>query len=83
MIDEFINPKAYILIRNEKDIKKKIEYIKKIDKDDNLYKQILNEKLFIDDNIPSLVKKEKINYFNHIFQQEKNKAKRIDNYNFK
>ena len=83
MIDEFINPKAYILIRNEKDIPQKIEYIKKIDNDDNLYKKILNEKLFIDDNIPSLVKKEKINFFNHIFQQEKNKAKRIDNYNFK
>ena len=83
MIDEFINPKAYILIRNENDIKQKIEYIKKIDNDDNLYKKILNESLFIDDNIPSLVKKEKINFFNHIFQQEKNKAKRIDNYNFK
>ena len=82
MIDEFINPKAYILIRNENDIKQKIEYIKKIDNDDNLYKKILNESLFIDDNIPSLVKKEKINFFNHIFQQEKNKAKRIDNYNF-
>jgi len=83
MVDEFINPKAYILIRNEKDIKQKIEYIKKIDNDDNLYKKILNEKIFIDENIPSLVKKEKINFFNHIFQQEKNKAKRIDNYNFK
>ena len=83
MIDEFINPKAYILIRNEKDIQQKIEYIKKIDNDDNLYKKILNEKLFIDDNIPSLIKKEKINFFNHIFQQEKIKAKRVDNYHFK
>ena len=75
MIDEFINPKAYILIRNENDIKQKIEYIKKIDNDDNLYKKILNESLFIDDNIPSLVKKEKINFFNHIFQQKKIKQK--------
>ena len=36
MIDEFINPKSYILIKNEKDIKKKIEYIKKIDSDNIL-----------------------------------------------
>ena len=26
MIDEFINPKSYILIKNEKDMLKKIEY---------------------------------------------------------
>ena len=83
MIDEFINPKAFILIRNEKDMKKKIEYIKKIDNDDKLYKKIFTEKLFIDDNIPLLIKKEKINFFNHIFEQEKEKAKRIDNYNYK
>ena len=83
MIDEFINPKAFILIRNEKKKKKKISYIKKIDNDEKLYKKILTEKLFIDDNIPFLIKKEKINFFNHIFEQEKEKAKRIDNYNYK
>lgn len=83
MIDEFINPKTFILIRNEKDMKRKIEYIKKIDNDDNLYKKILNEKLFIDDNIPILIKKEEKKFFNHIFEQEKNKAKRIDNNNYK
>ena len=43
-LEEFINPKSYILIKGEKDIEKKIEYIKKIDKDDNLYKAILKEK---------------------------------------
>lgn len=47
MIDEFINPKSYILIKNEKDMLKKIEYIKKIDKDKKLYKSFLKEKLFI------------------------------------
>jgi hypothetical protein len=47
MIDEFINPKIYILIKNEKDMLKKIEYIKKIDNDEKLYKSILNGKLFI------------------------------------
>ena len=47
MIDEYINPEAFILIRGEKDIQKKIDYIKKIDYDDKLYKNILNKNLFL------------------------------------
>ena len=43
ILDEFINPKSCILIKGENDIEKKIEYIKKIDKDDNLYKAIIKE----------------------------------------
>ena len=50
LLDEFINPKSYILIKGEKDIEKKIEYIKKIDNDDNLYEKIIREKPIIDDN---------------------------------
>ena len=53
MIDEFINPKSFILIKNEKDILKKIEYIKQFDNDEKLYEKILNEKLFINDNLIS------------------------------
>ena len=44
MIEEFINPKSYILIKGDKDMDEKIEYIKKIDNDDNLYKYILGQK---------------------------------------
>jgi hypothetical protein len=80
MIDEFINPKAYILIKNENDITKKIDYIKKIDNNDILYKSILKEKLFINDNLVSKFDIEKAKFFNHIFEQEKNKAKRVDSY---
>lgn len=29
-LDEYINPKSIILIKNDKDIKEKIEYIKKL-----------------------------------------------------
>ena len=47
MIDEYFNLKSFILIKNEKDIFNKIEYIKKIDKDDELYKKILKENIFI------------------------------------
>ena len=44
LLDEFINPKSYILIKGEKDIENKIEYIKSIDNNDNLYKEIIKEK---------------------------------------
>ena len=80
MIDEFINPKAFILIKNENDMKKKIDYIKKIDNDEKLYKSILKEKIFIDDNLAKNNNKEKLKFFKHIFEQDKDKAKRIDNY---
>ena len=82
MIDEFINPKSYILIKNEIDMLKKIEYIKTIDNDEKLYKSILSEKLFINDNLVRISEIEKTEFFNHIFEQEKNKAKRVDNYHF-
>ena len=82
MIDEFINPKSYILIKNENDMLQKIEYIKKIDNDEILYKSILSEKLFINDNLVRISEIEKAEFFNHIFKQEKNKAKRVDNYHF-
>ena len=44
LLDEYINPKSYILIKGEKDIEKKIKYIQKLDQDDNLYKEMLKEK---------------------------------------
>ena len=46
MIDEYINPKSFILIRGEKDMMEKIKYIKKIDNDDELYRNILKENIF-------------------------------------
>jgi hypothetical protein len=82
MIDEFINPKSFILIKNEKDMKEKIEYIKKIDNDEKLYKDILKENLFNSDDILEVSKKENIKFFNNIFEHEKNNAKRIDRYHY-
>ena len=82
ILDEFINPKSYILIKGENDIEKKIEYIKKIDKDDNLYKTIIKEKPIIDDNFANKIDELEIKSFlKHIFKQDKNKAyRRDDNY---
>jgi hypothetical protein len=59
MVDEFINPKSYILIRGEKDMKQKIEYIKKINEDENLYKKILRENLILDINIKKKIEEQK------------------------
>jgi hypothetical protein len=74
MVDEFINPKAYILIRGEKDIKKKIEYIKMIDNDDKIYINLLKESVLIDNNISVKAEKELKEFLYHIFEQDKEKA---------
>ena len=76
MIDEYINPKSYILIRGEKDILTKINYIKKIDNDNNLYKNLLKEKVLLVDNIKSKNDKELKDFLLHIFKQDKSKAYR-------
>lgn len=81
IVDEFINPKTYILIKGENDIEKKIEYIKLIDKNDNLYKNIMKEKPIIDDNfINKIDRKEIKSFLKNIFNQNKSKAYRRDNY---
>ena len=77
MIDEYINPKAYILVNGFKDMYEKIEYIKKIDNDDELYKSILKEKVYINDKILEKSYKEQSDFWIHIFEQDKIKAKEI------
>ena len=86
LLDEFINPKSFILIKGEKDIERKIEYIKQIDEDDNLYKAIIREKPIIDDNFANKIDRTEIKSFlKHIFRQDKNIAFRRDDsyYKFK
>ena len=76
MIDEYINPKTYILIKGEKDMFDKIEYIKKIDNDESLYKSLLKEKVLLDDNIKIKNNNELKDFLCHIFEQNKIKAYR-------
>ena len=82
VLDEFINPKTYILIKGEKDIDEKIEYIKKIDNDIKLYKSIMKEKPIIDEYFIDKIYNNEIKFFlKNIFKQDKNKAyRRDDNY---
>ena len=61
-------------------MKKKIEYIKKIDNDDKLYHKILKEKI-LNENYEIILKKnldEKMKFFSNIFIQGKIKAKRVE-----
>ena len=78
LADEYFNPKSYILIKGEKDIKEKIEYIKSIDNDNEKYRSILRESVIIDNNISEKIHNELNLFFYNIFQQEKSKARRID-----
>jgi hypothetical protein len=76
MIEEYINPKSFILINGPKDMKEKIEYIKKIDNNDTLYQSLLKEKVIIDDNLIEKMQKEQSDFWIHIFNQDIKKAKR-------
>ena len=76
MVDEFINPKSFILIKGEKDMLEKIEYIKKIDSDDYLYKTILSEKILLYNNIKHTNENELKQFLYNIFDQNKTKAYR-------
>ena len=80
MLDEYINPKAYILIKGEKDIEKKIKYIKMIDSDNELYKSILKEKIFLYDDLRKITGREYNLFFYNIFSQDKMLSKRKDDY---
>jgi hypothetical protein len=79
LIDEYINPKTYILIRGEMDIDEKIEYIKKIDNNDYLYREIMKEKPFVNNKVMSSVYSDEYkNFLKNIFRQDKEKAFRRD-----
>ena len=77
MIDEVFNPKSYILIRGEKDMLRKIEYIKEIDKDDKLYVNFLKENIFVNQN--RKIDYELKDFFFNIFAQDKSYAFRRNN----
>jgi len=84
LIDEYINPKVYILIKGKNDIKRKIDYITKIDKDDKLYSSILKEKIFSNDNFLTIINKiesDKNIFWKNIFFNKNIKEKRIDDIN--
>ena len=83
LIDEYINPNTFILIRGHVDMNDKIKYIKAIDQNDRFYKQMLKEQVLLDDNLAKKIKADEINFWNHIFMFEKEDAKRINSHSLK
>ena len=74
---ELINNKSYIHIRDESEYDEKIKLIKKIDNDDKLYEKIIKEKIVLDDYRYSKEEKKYKDFIYHIFDQDKEKAKRF------
>ena len=74
---ELINNKSYIHIRDESEYDEKIKLIKKIDNDDKLYEKIIKEKIVLDDYRYSKEEKKFKDFIYHIFDQDKEKAKRF------
>ena len=79
LIDEYINPDSFILIRNDIDLMEKIEFIKEVDQNDTLYREFLSKDILKDENVVEKRKKEEKDYWSHIFRPDKIDAKRIDN----
>jgi hypothetical protein len=83
LVDEYINPNTYILVRNDVDLEEKIEFIKKVDQDDKLYRKFLMEDVLIDEDVVRKRKKDEKDYWSHIFRPDKYDARRIDHIRFK
>ena len=77
-VDEYINPKSYILIKGEEDLKKKIDYIIEIDNNKEKYLSILKEKVILDQFVSEKIKSELKQFLINIFSQDHSLAHRID-----
>ena len=78
ILDEYINPKALILIKNEKNMEQKIKYIIELDNNYEKYSNKLKENILINENIDNIIEQEENKFLYNIFQQEKTKSKRIN-----
>ena len=77
-VQELVNTKSYIHVKDENEFDEKIELIKKIDQNDTLYEQMIREKIIIDDSrYPRELQKYK-DFIYHIIEQDKEKAKRFE-----
>ena len=83
LIDEYINPDTFILVRNDIDLMDKINFIKEVDKDDKLYREFFEKDVLIDENVVEKRKKDEKDYWSHIFRPDKIDARRIDNIRYK
>ena len=78
---EYLNNKSYIHIKNEGELDEKIELIKKIDQNNTLYEEMIREKIVIDDSKYQDEYRKYKDFIYHIFEQDKEKAKRYERIN--
>jgi len=83
LIDEYINPDTFILVRNDIDLQDKIDYIKEVDQNDTLYLEFFKKDVLVDDDIVAKRKKEERDYWSHIFRPDKIDARRNDKIRYK
>ena len=76
-VKKLINSKSYIHVNDINDFNKKIDLIKKIDQDDDLYESMIKEKIVINDSYFEPELKKYKNFIYHIIEQDKQKAKRF------
>ena len=83
LIDEYIDPDTFILVRNDIDLQDKIDYIKEVDQNDTLYLEFFKKDVLVNDDIVAIRKKEERDYWSHIFRPDKIDARRNDKIRYK
>ena len=83
LIDEYINPDTFILVRNDIDLQDKIDYIKEVDQNNTLYLEFFKKDVLVNDDIVAIRKKEERDYWSHIFRPDKIDARRNDKIRYK
>lgn len=75
--EEFVNPKSFVNLDNFSNIQEAVEYIKSLNNDDEKYLQMLKEPVFLHSNIQQYYEDKLESFFDHIFSQPLNQAKRV------
>lgn len=79
IIQEF-NPRSFIDCNSYSSLEEAVEYIKKVDNDDELYLELMREPVFNEDSSgkKEIVQKNLENFFRNIFEQKISEAGRIN-----
>ena len=75
------NNKSFIWIRNEIEFEEKIEYIKEIDKNESLYKEIINERIIFNENNYNEKKEKYTEFIFNIIETHLNNSNNENNNN--
>lgn len=83
-IAQDFNPKSFININDFGSLDEAVEYIKKVDNDDELFRKILSEPIFENGELPYKFSADALaDFFAYIIEQPLDKAKRLSKYSRK